>query len=198
MQPWDRQPGEPELWYARFEAFRRAGSTRSVLGVYRAELEQSTRSGPGKAGKGPTPNDAPGAWKKNATTWRWRERAEVWDAHQREEQRAADALALDEARETWKGEKAELKGLLIKKIRSMLSFPLQTVTTERMESEAGGGIVQVTTIVHPVGWRLRDVAVLVRSVHTLMEVSPQTDDEIDSEIEKLLAELGQGGKEEAP
>ncbi len=83
-EPWEQQPGEPNRWYARFERFRLAGPSRSLLGAVKAEREQvgkrSTRS-------------VPQAWAKAAQQWRWRERAEAWDAHERYQVRAAPCPA---------------------------------------------------------------------------------------------------------
>jgi hypothetical protein len=87
--PYDQQPGEPMLWFARFEAFRRLGPGRSILAVYNAE--------PGKARKGPA-DSAPGAWKQAAAEWRWSERAEAWDQAQLRTARGEESEALAEMR----------------------------------------------------------------------------------------------------
>lgn len=34
VQPWQRQPGEPALWYNRFKAYLDMGKDRSINGVY--------------------------------------------------------------------------------------------------------------------------------------------------------------------
>ena len=39
-EPWEQQPGEPNLWYARFERYRLAGPSRSLLSNLNAERQQ--------------------------------------------------------------------------------------------------------------------------------------------------------------
>jgi len=75
MNEWDRQPGEPMLWYSRFTKFRLQGPRRSPLGVYNEEraLAGTER----RAG-------VPGAWTRALVKWRWRERAEAWDKAEQE------------------------------------------------------------------------------------------------------------------
>jgi hypothetical protein len=80
--PWDRQPGEPNLWFDRFERFRLAGPSRSLLAILNAERE---RHGKRKGRSVPT------AWTKNARLWDWRARALAWDEHERRQTRARHA-----------------------------------------------------------------------------------------------------------
>jgi hypothetical protein len=84
VQPWDRQPGEPALWYNRFDTlYRPLGPERSLLAAYntwRVQKGKERRSG----GIGR-------AWTRNAQRWNWRERAEAWDAAQREQLLAEEA-----------------------------------------------------------------------------------------------------------
>ena len=77
MDIWDRQRDEtgelePSLWYGRFVDYRLRGPERTLLGAvnrWRA-----------RAGKGGQTNSIPGAWSRNAKRWRWKARAEAWDA----------------------------------------------------------------------------------------------------------------------
>lgn len=78
---WDRQPDEPNNWYARFERFRLAGPNRSVLAVYNAERKAAGKSG---AKSNPRP------WDDAARAWRWRERAEDFDESERARRRSDD------------------------------------------------------------------------------------------------------------
>lgn len=71
-EPWDRMPGEPALWHARFEAYRLLGPARTLEGVWKAEKGANRSNG-----------RAPGSWYEQASRWRWRMRAEAWDAHER-------------------------------------------------------------------------------------------------------------------
>jgi hypothetical protein len=89
-EPWDRLPGEPSLWYARFELYRLAGPNRTLLGT--VNTEQANR---GKQRQ----TSIPGAWSRAAAHWRWRQRAEAWDEHERQKAREAHAKAIVEMNE---------------------------------------------------------------------------------------------------
>jgi hypothetical protein len=83
---WDRQPGEPNRWYDRFERFRLAGPSRSLMGTVNLE----------RAEKGvKRQRFVPGAWAEAARRWCWRQRAEAWD--ERERQKACEARAQEVA-----------------------------------------------------------------------------------------------------
>jgi hypothetical protein len=99
--PWDRQSDEPHNWYCRFEEFRRRGPGRSLLSVYNAERV--------KAGKGKSASP-PSSWGKAAQRWRWRERAEAWDAEQARLARQAEAEALEARRLAWLAQAQALQG----------------------------------------------------------------------------------------
>jgi hypothetical protein len=109
--PFDQQPGEPILWFARFEAFRRLGPGRSILAVYNAE--------PGKARKGPA-DSAPGAWKQAAAEWRWSERAEAWDQAQLRTARDEESEALAEMRRRHMAAALGAQGLAGRRLGQML------------------------------------------------------------------------------
>ena len=68
--PWDRLPNEPTLWYGRFEIYRLLGSRRNIHRAYRICKFAEQLNGRG-------PNNY---WYTVAERWRWRERAEAWDA----------------------------------------------------------------------------------------------------------------------
>ena len=71
--PYERQPGEPLLWYRRFEQFRLMEPVRSIVGAFREEMGGDERK------------EAPGRWYEEAKRWRWEERAAAWDEHQTKE-----------------------------------------------------------------------------------------------------------------
>lgn len=77
---WERRHGEPARWYARFEAYRLLGPSRTMRAAYRrcGELE-------GLSGRYPNSR-----WFQIAGRWQWRMRAEAWDQEQREELREAE------------------------------------------------------------------------------------------------------------
>lgn len=103
MAEWDRQEGEPERWFARFERFRMMGSGRTLLGCVRAEEAQS-----GKKKHSAAP---PGAWSQAADKWQWRKRAEAWDASQLQKAREAEEDALAERRKAWIAQAMAIQGV---------------------------------------------------------------------------------------
>jgi hypothetical protein len=109
-EPWEQQPGESNRWYARFERFRLAGPSRSLLGAVNSERQQdgkrSTRS-------------VPQAWAKAAQQWRWRERAEAWDAHERCQARAAHAQEIEEMNRRHVQEARGLQSAAIGRLKSL-------------------------------------------------------------------------------
>src|SRR5438105_2640608 len=84
---WERLPGEASRWYARFERFRLAGPSRSMLGVFNADK---------LAGGQPQQRCVPGAWAQAAKLWRWKDRAEAWDEHELHLARQAQAETIRE------------------------------------------------------------------------------------------------------
>jgi hypothetical protein len=72
------------MWYNRFDAYYRPlGPERSLLATYNAWRE--------KAGKSGKKSRVPSSWDRNAQKWNWRERAEAWDAAERERLHAEEA-----------------------------------------------------------------------------------------------------------
>jgi hypothetical protein len=83
-QPWERQQGEPALWYARFERYRLLGPSRSVAAVFREE-------------KGEDGGQPPGRWYETSARWNWQSRAEDWDSSERPKRQAQRLAALEAA-----------------------------------------------------------------------------------------------------
>jgi hypothetical protein len=108
--PWERQPGENNRWYARFEEFRLAGPSRSLLGAVNAERRRKGR---------PTARSTPQAWAASARRWRWRERAEAWDECQRQETRAEHARRLEEMNHRHAQEAFALQGKAVQRLKSL-------------------------------------------------------------------------------
>ena len=108
--PWERQPGEPNRWFGRFERFRMAGSARSIQNTVNEE----------KASKGQKkPAYAPGSWRQAADRWRWRERAELWDEHERQQIRATHAKEIAEMNATHVREAKALQAKAIERLRTL-------------------------------------------------------------------------------
>jgi hypothetical protein len=78
---WERLPKEPVLWFERFAKYRDTPTNeRTFVDVYRTV-----------AGK-PKAKNTPGTWRKAIVRFKWKERAECWDAF-RDEARRATAIA---------------------------------------------------------------------------------------------------------
>jgi hypothetical protein len=108
--PWEQQPGEPSRWYARFERFRLAGPSRSLLGAVKSERQEN--------GKRST-RSVPQAWAKATQQWRWRERAEAWDVHERRQARAAHAQQIEEMNRRHVQEARGLQSAAIGRLKSL-------------------------------------------------------------------------------
>ena len=64
---WDRWPGEPILWFSRFEAYRSQGPGRAMLYAYRLISNR------------PDARKVPGSWTQNVAKWEWKKRILAWD-----------------------------------------------------------------------------------------------------------------------
>ncbi len=152
---WQREPNEPNLWFDRFNRFRLLGPRRSLLAVYNAE--QADKSGTKR-------RKTPGAWDAAAKEWRWRERAEGWDAYcQRREERNWEARRKHLRRKQW-----DMSQSLLDKADQMLKFPLAKTTRE--DKSADGKLVSVTTV-FPARWSMRDAAAVTEAAAKLARLT---------------------------
>ena len=153
-KPWERQPGEGNLWYDRFTQYRLKGSSRSLGAVYDDWRAEKGRKRTGKPAT---------SWRRNWKKWRWEERAAAWDEHLRQEDEAKWLQRREERRERrWElGDKLEKKG------EQMLMFPL--ARTERETHEGPDGKTIIYNVVNPVDWRLRDAPTLLKTANELFQ-----------------------------
>ena len=116
--PWERQEGEPALWYYYFYTFYLPLSPdrRSIAGAYNAL--RATR------GKKPI-SAAPRNWYKRAKEWRWQERAEAHDQAERERSRRE----LEQERAEWRRRRRYLlHGMLAKVAQAVDAFDPEAAT----------------------------------------------------------------------
>ena len=144
MTAWSRVPDEPTRWYSRYEEFRLMGPTRNML-----EMANQWRARKGKKRQ----DSPPGAWTKASRLWRWRERAEAWDAYiiqiRSAEAEAEELAKWAQRRKEWREVENELGQQLAAKAKQMLAV----------------GVVQHTTIdvngnpvtIEPTDWKLSDI-----------------------------------------
>jgi hypothetical protein len=78
LYAWEKQPGEPDLWFDRFTQYRLLGPRRSMVKVYRMSRVREQKEYKDVEG-------APAYWNKHAKEWHWKERALAWDQHTLEE-----------------------------------------------------------------------------------------------------------------
>jgi hypothetical protein len=109
-EPWDRQPGEPNLWFSRFERYRLAGPGRSLTGIWTAEQAEK---GVNRRTK------VPGAWDRAAARWRWRQRAEAWDEHERQKAREAHAKGVTEMNQRHTQVAMALQAKAVERLKSL-------------------------------------------------------------------------------
>lgn len=74
LEPWEQQPGESDLWFSRFEEYRKLGPRRTVDAIYRRETGREKVR-------------ASGDWRDESQFRKWQERARAWDAAERERER---------------------------------------------------------------------------------------------------------------
>src|SRR5262245_11085627 len=109
-EPWERLPGEPNRWFARFERYRLAGPCRTLLGTWTAEQAEKSRKKRFKV---------PGSWNAAAARWRWKERAEAWDEHERQKAREAHAREITEMNQRHIQEAQALQSKAIQRLKTM-------------------------------------------------------------------------------
>jgi hypothetical protein len=126
-EPWERQPGEPNRWFARFERYRLAGPSRSLVGTVNAEQAE-------KGNKRQT--KVPGAWSRAAASWRWRQRAEAWDEQERQKARAAHAKNVEEMNHRHIQEAQALQNKAIQRLKSLELDDLSAADVVRYLVEA--------------------------------------------------------------
>jgi hypothetical protein len=144
--PYERSHGEPALHFEWFHAYLMLGPGRSVLGAYnRFQGQKAAKSGK----KRPDSAKISQLWRETARRWRWRERAAVWDAEQREKRE----FEID-------AEMREVYGALLMRGRAMLktfdqmsAFPL--VETESTTIDKTG---HKTIVLKPTRWTMDTAA----------------------------------------
>lgn len=87
---WEQQPGENDLWHARFLVYLGMGVTRSIRGAYRVAYQKGiAKKGQTATNEGTlTPDElktlkVPDVWHINAKKHQWIARASAWEREQR-------------------------------------------------------------------------------------------------------------------
>jgi hypothetical protein len=127
LEPWEQQPGEPNLWYARYERYRLAGPRRSLLALFNSERREH---GAKKA------RSIPQSWAQKAKQWRWRERAEAWDTFEFQQARVEHAEQFKEMNLRHIQEAKALQSLGVQYLKSLQPDTLSSVQALRFCIEA--------------------------------------------------------------
>jgi len=83
---YERQEGEPTIWFRRFQRFLLQVGTRSALAVYKAELAERGANQSGLEGSRAA-QTVPGSWQEAMKKWNWNQRAASYDLEQLERER---------------------------------------------------------------------------------------------------------------
>lgn len=153
---WQRQPGEPLLWFNRFKLFRNLGYKRTLLAALLKEREtlsvlKSTEAAPKsdapkpKRGRTrisapaphlqevpkPPPTQAPGSWKQASIKYHWVERAAAYDEYRidRMVEQCLDDL-MENAGTTF--HRVMMLKQLLELMRTNLNKNIGTMTTEQI------------------------------------------------------------------
>ena len=98
MNAWDRRPGEPSLWFSRFETFRALGPSRTVDAASLAWTAAAVASGD-RSARVRRSQRASRHWYAAADRWDWVARATAYDDHLRDELRHAEEARRFDARQ---------------------------------------------------------------------------------------------------
>ncbi len=161
---------EPKHWFKLFTDFRSLGYGRKLIALYRMNREE--RGLNPKIYDGPRAKGhvqiirPPGNWEAMYVKWRWKYRAEVWDAYVA---RSIDDEYIDRQKalreKEWK--KSEQ---LFKMADGMLKFPLEEEVVHR-RVEIDGKMVDQEIHYLPVRWTLRDIVAFVKAGSELGRLS---------------------------
>jgi hypothetical protein len=116
-QPWDRRPGEPAVWYQRFDVYRMLGPGRTVEEVWRVV------TGGDKSAR---PN---GTWRRMFHKWNWQPRAEAFDEFDRPRWRQEQMKKIEESQKRRLNEAMVILVPALKRVHA-------TVPEELTEAEA--------------------------------------------------------------
>lgn len=158
---WDKQIGEPALWYTRFTQYLMQKGRRSVLVIYNEDRKRRNKEPAGAI---------PSAWFGQTKRWDWTGRAARYD-----EEQAKQVRETTEAfrREHLKQE-MEMSTALFAKAKKMIEQSLfKTTRTEDGMTE-----------IKPVNWSQTDAAVMASTASRLGRLAASMDKEESSSEKK--------------
>lgn len=140
MSAWDRQEGEPAIWYSRFTRYRLLFPKRSVAAVYALEQEPK-EGGDGKQRK----SEPSGYWYEMAQHWHWEARALAYDAAQFAEEEQARKRILQSG---WALDHHRIQTLVevVQMLRQMMQDPAQVWLADVKAIGSGPGAERVDLV----------------------------------------------------
>ncbi len=168
--PWHQMPGEPLKYFSAFSRFRLMGSDRSLLGIYNSILVERGRE---------KQSSVSGAWDVAAKEWHWKERAELWDRHQRDIQETE----YEARRKKLQDDSLVVAETMVNKAKIMLSFPLVKQRIEETYTHSDGTEIPVVTVMEPASWTFNTPARLMGSAEKVARLAH------DIEMTRLLREI---------
>lgn len=199
-EAWEQQPGEPHVFFARFnEFYLTGGENRTVAKAYRAYRAKQAASS-GKVGDFSKTPPA-GGWVKACADWRWVSRAQAWDAHQAVLTAKAHANAVRKANEKHLAIVQNHFGKLIKQTTSidysmyvdmgdLLKFAKELINLERLLL---GMPLQVEEV-----RRAPSDPLITQAIKESASTASCATPELLAEVCKILAEQGALGSAEEP
>lgn len=177
-QLWEKQDGEPDDWFDRFQLFKLLGSGRSLLAAYNSDR---SRKGQSKS------NSAPPAWRNASKKWQWVERSTAWDRRQQQ----SNDQRYERSNRRWEKRLQELRDRqwdlaekLMERAEKMLESPLYI--EEFAEDDSGRHV----TLQIPAKWTFRDVAHFMEVSNRLARFATDADHPPELEALKTLVNAG--------
>lgn len=149
LDPWERQPGEPNETYNRFHRYLTLPGKRSLLAAYNSERgEKGLKKATG----------CPDSWRSAFTRWRWEQRATAYDA----QQRTLDQQIWQQRRDELRSLEWEMAQSGLRKAQEMLRMPIAKKTSE-----------DGRTIIEPARWTFRDAIAILTECSALARKAAQ-------------------------
>lgn len=130
------------LWFSRFTDYRLMEQPRSLLECVNRWRDEKGRK---------RTNYRPGSWRRAFAKWHWKDRAEAWDEHLRQEKEAKWEKRRNELQE----QEWEASRRLLERGHKMEQFPLYEAR-KVVEIDEKGNPISVQ-IVKPVRWSQADI-----------------------------------------
>ena len=166
MNPWDRETGEPGMWYDRFEVYRLLGPTRTIDAAYRISSGLDSRAGL--------------AWWRRAKEFNWKQRAEDWDKVGWRNQAAAEEHRRTEARER--------RLLLLAQAREAVWHALKRADLAEMDTDEARRQLSSLRLFFGDILRLERLELGEGQAAAAPDEPPQLDEEIRAVLENVYAQ----------